>query len=123
MNDPGFEPSKYKKMDLFPAKVSRLIGEFDQDSPLYETVAIETRTIVTNDYIYVILDSVNGPYFVIKEQLVDFELDGRKGYKVLSENTEYYIERDGNCGCGSRLRGMRFLVGVPQVSRSALMKG
>lgn len=123
MNDPGFEPAVHKKLDLFPAKVSRIVGDLDQENPEYEVLHTETRTIVTNDYIYVILDSTDGPYFVIKEELVDFFLIARKGYKVLSESTEYFIERDGNCGCGSRLRGMKFLVGVPYMSRTALKKG
>lgn len=123
MNLPEFEPAVHKKLDLFPAQVGRLIGDLGQENPQYEVIFSETRTIVTNDYIYVILDSTDGPYFAIKEQLVDFHLIARQGYRVLSESTEYFIQRDGNCGCGSRLRGMRFLAGVPYMSRSALKKG
>ena len=103
-----FEAAEHIKVDLYPATVTRVDGE---------EVAPEARLIVTDAHIYVIsTDGIGQPFFILKEELVDFATEG-KGYNIMGANFDYYAERNGSCGCGSRIRGMRFLPGVPHVSR------
>lgn len=103
-----FEPANHIKVDLYPATVTRVDGDF---------VAPEARLIVTDSHIYAIsTDGIGQPYFLLKEELVDFATEG-SGYKLSGANFDYFAERDGSCGCGSRLRSMRLLPGVPHVSR------
>lgn len=108
-NELDFSPTtSYIQLDLFPATVYK-VPETVEDK---EIVAKEARIIVTNDYIYVILIGTEGTYFVVREELVEIYMVPKLGYQVYGAQNEYYIERDGNCGCGTRLRGMRFLPGV-----------
>ena len=106
-----FEPTRFIYLDLFPALVTRN----SDDDPLLIT---ECRLIVTNDFIYAILqDGIGQPFFALKEELVQFN-DYEKGeYLIEGAHHDYTVRRDGNCGCGTRLRGMRFLVGKPHASR------
>lgn len=104
-----FAPStETVRLDMFPATVA--LGTFADESPriLYK----ETRVIITNDYIYVIATGSTGPYFALKEEFVEMKPVKGKGFEVLGANFEYTLTTEGNCGCGSRLRGMRILPGV-----------
>lgn len=115
-----FEPTKHIKLDLFPALVYS-VGEAPEDA---ELIASESRLIVTDTYIYVILqDGVGNPYFVVKEELVEIIAKDNNVYQVSGANLDYHAERDGNCGCGMKLRGMRLLPGVRHISRRAIKKG
>lgn len=107
-----FEPAEHIKLDLYPATVSS--GD--------EVVAPESRLIVTDAHIYAIsTDGIGQPYFMIKDELIEITPDGG-GYVISGAERDYYAIRDGSCGCGSRLRGMRFLVGVPHASRLIFKK-
>jgi hypothetical protein len=109
-----FAPStKYIKLDLFPASVyTGSIGATDN-----ERIFSEVRAIVTNDYIYFVAMGPEGPYFAVKEELVQYDLNSTGISLATGINGTYIIERDGNCGCGTRLRGMRLLPGVPITAR------
>lgn len=102
------EPAQYINLDLFPAKV-----EEEGFVPAHE----EYRVIVTDNYLYVINDSPNGPYLAVKEPLVKFVSLGKGAYTVQTEHDTYTIERALNCGCGSRLRGLHPFAGVPFISQ------
>ncbi|QFG12202.1 Hypothetical Protein OBI_RACECAR_74 [Arthrobacter phage Racecar] len=102
------EPAQYINLDLFPAKVS---------APSFASKHEEYRVIVTNNYLYVIDDSINGPYPVVREPLVEFVSLGKGAYTVRTEHDTYTVERALNCGCGSRLRGLHPFAGVPFVSQ------
>lgn len=103
------EPAQYLNLNLFPSEVT--IG--DSEKPLLG----EYKTIVTNNYLYVITDGVEGPEFVVKEPLTSFEGTGRTGYTVVTETETYLIRRAKNCGCGSRLRSLRVFTGVPHIQQ------
>jgi hypothetical protein len=106
------EPADFIWIDLFPAAVS--IGNSEQP-PISE----ELRVIVTNNYFYVIDDTIDGPAAIIKEPLADFDGSNKTGYTVItSSGQEYYFIRATNCGCGSRIRGIFPFPGVPFVARS-----
>lgn len=109
-----FAPStKYIKLDLFPASVyTGSIGATDN-----ERIFTEVRAIVTNDYIYFVAMGPEGPYFALKEEIVQYDLHSSGTAMATGINGTYIIERDGNCGCGTRLRGMRLLPGVPHTAR------
>lgn len=107
------ESTKYIRLDLFPATV--YTGSIGAD----DNVAIfkEVRVIVTNDYIYFVAMGPEGPYFALKEELVQYDLHSSGVAQAAGINETYIIERDGNCGCGTRLRGMRLLPGVAHTAR------
>lgn len=107
------DSTKYIKLDLFPASVyTGNIGGADN-----ELLFAEVRAIVTNDYIYLVAMGPDGPYFALKEELVQYDLHSSGVSLVAGVNGTYVIERDGNCGCGTRLRGMRLLPGVAHTAR------
>lgn len=109
-----FEPAKHIKLDLYPATLTRLGDDGN-------VIAPECRLIVTDSHFYAIsTDGVGQPYFILKEELVDF-FDAEKGggYEIDGATYDYTAERNGSCGCGSRLRSMRLLPGVPHISRLA----
>lgn len=98
-NNLDLEPAAHIKLDLFPAEVS-LEGEI---------LGSDYRAIVTDNHFYVIHDSVDGPYLVVKEPLDSFDGTNKTGYDVNS----YHVLRAKNCGCGSRLRGIHPFLYVP----------
>lgn len=101
------EPANEVWLDLFPAKVYDETQEF---------VAIheEYRVIVTDNRLYIIDDTIDGPKAIISEPLSTFSGDNKTGYLVFTEYRHYKIERAKNCGCGSRIRGLHPFAGVPQ---------
>jgi hypothetical protein len=107
------ESTKYIKLDLFPATVyTGSIGGED-NVPVFK----EVRVIITNDYIYFVAMGPEGVYFALKEELVQYDLHSSGVSLATGINGTYVIERDGNCGCGTRLRGMRLLPGVAHTAR------
>ncbi len=106
------EPANFIWIDLFPADV-RPGGE---DQP---TMGEELRVIVSDNYFYVLDDTIDGPAAVVKEPLESFDGSGKTGYTVTTTigNTYYFI-RALNCGCGSRIRGLHPFAGVPFVART-----
>lgn len=106
------EPANFIWIDLFPADVHP--GGSSEPS-----IGQELRVIVSDNYFYVIDDTINGPAFIIKEPLVTFDGSNKTGYTVTTENgNSYFFIRALNCGCGSRIRGIFPFAGVPFVARS-----
>lgn len=116
INDLDFTKSTraHIKLDLFPASIYLGTAEEHEDVEL----GIEARLIITNDYIFAIKMGQTGPEFLIEEELVEYTMIPKVGYQIAGAERDYFIVRDGNCGCGSRLRGMRFLPGVGHVAQA-----
>lgn len=113
-NEPlEFEPASHIKLDLFPAEIYKVAEDGTE-----ELVAKECRLIVTDAHIYAIIQDVHtGLQFALKEELVDFDRIIGTGFKIAGAHFDYRAVRSGGCGCGARLRSMRFLTGVPHISR------
>lgn len=105
------EPAEFIWLDLFPAKILSEMGTFE---PKHE----EYRVIVTDNYLYILDDTIDGPQAVVKEPLMDFSGSNKEGYAVTTVNDVFRVERATNCGCGSRLRGVQPFAGVPFVARN-----
>lgn len=103
------EPAEFIWLDLFPAKIA---------SELFQPIHEEYRVIVTDNYFYLIDDTIDGPQAIIKEPLTDFSGSNKEGYTVSTETGSYLVQRALNCGCGSRLRGLHPFAGVPFVARN-----
>jgi hypothetical protein len=95
------EPASLLYLDLFPASVS--VVNFVTDAAL---LGEEFRVAATDNYLYVIEDTPDGPEMLIKEPLVSFSGTNKTGYTVETEFETYYIKRAPNCGCGASLRGI-----------------
>lgn len=107
-----FEPTTtHKKLDLFPAMFYKGVAG-EENELLYK----ECRLIVTNDYIYAIIMEGSGPVFGVKEELVEFEYVKGLGFQIDGAHNRYFGYAAGECGCGSRLRGMPLLRGVGQIN-------
>lgn len=92
------------RLDIFPADV---VVEGERYSP--------SRAIVTDDSVYVYMDSAAGPAEVYSARIDDFQGRRTTGYTAVSDSTDISINRASGCGCGSRLRGFRPFAGVPQI--------
>lgn len=108
--------------DLFPAKIRVCVGENVSDEE-YETIGVMTRVpgsrlvdsvrvILTDVTIMIAADSENGPMLIFREKYIKESLSPEKpkpnrGVTRLKTETGKVIimEKDANCGCGSRLRG------------------
>ena len=97
------EPAAFFYLDLFPASVQ--IGD--------TVIGEEFRALVTDTYFYVIEEIGDGPSLKIKEPLVLFEGSNKTGYTITTDKSVYFVKRAANCGCGSRIRGIILLPGVP----------
>lgn len=95
-------------LDLFPAKIDPQTDEFE---PKHE----EYRVIVTDNYLYIIDDTIDGPKAIFTDPLLHFEGTNKVGYTVTTELGTFHVSRAPNCGCGSRIRGIYPFPGVPQV--------
>jgi hypothetical protein len=103
------EPAQYLQLDIFPASVF----PGGEENP---SLGDELRAIVTDNYFYVIHDTISGPQLLIKEALVLFEGSNKTGYTVTTEESKYFVKRALNCGCGSRVRGIHPFPGVPHIA-------
>jgi len=108
--------------DLFPARVRVCVGENVSDEE-YETIGVMTRVqgsrlvdkvrvILTDVTIMIAADSDNGPMLIFRDRYIKESLSPEKpkpnrGVTRLKTETGKVIimEKDANCGCGSRLRG------------------
>lgn len=66
----------------------------------------ELRVVVTDNHLYVLMDSPNGPVMWFKEPLTDFSGTNKTGYRIETESNVYNVKRAPNCGCGASLRGI-----------------
>lgn len=105
------EPAAFIWLDLFPAKIRSESGQF-------QAIHEEYRVIVTDNYFYILDDTIDGPQAIVKEPLTDFSGSNKEGYTVATETGTYFVERALNCGCGSRLRGIHPFDGVPYAARN-----
>lgn len=108
--------------DLFPARVRVCLGENVSDEE-YENISVMTRVqgsrlvdavrvILTDVTIMIAADSDKGPILIFREKYVKESLlpekpkPGRGVTRLRTETGKVIImEKDANCGCGSRLRG------------------
>jgi hypothetical protein len=104
------EPASFVWLDLFPAEVV--------DDPIGAKLGDELRVVVTDNHLYVLMDSPDGPVMWFKEPLADFSGDNKIGYRVETESNIYYVKRAPNCGCGASLRGIRLFTDLPYVRPS-----
>ena len=108
--------------DLFPARVRVCLGENVSDEE-YENISVMTRVqgsrlvdavrvILTDVTIMIAADSDKGPILIFREKYVKESLlpekpkPSRGVTRLRTESGKVVImEKDANCGCGSRLRG------------------
>lgn len=101
------QPAAYVQLDLFPASVVR-------DG---ESLGEELRVVVTDNHFYVFTDAVEGPYALIGLPLISFDGNNKDGYTIETAETTFAVKRAQNCGCGSRLRGIRPFAGIPYITQ------
>jgi hypothetical protein len=99
-------------LDLFPAHLIAVPADFTDDigslksyppTPGSSYVGT-TRVVITEEAIFVAIDSIDGPKIVFQEKYDEFLND--KEYRVLTISGKMVVfKKDTNCGCGSRLRG------------------
>lgn len=107
-------PTQYIRLDTFPASVT---VENDEENMFPSR---EYRVIVTDNRLYVLQDSVDGPEAVVNEDLSSFSGGPKEGWIAITTFGTYHIKREDNCGCGSRLRGYHPFLGVPYAARMGL---
>jgi hypothetical protein len=71
------------------------------------------RTVVTDDSLYVFMDSSSGPAKVYEARLDDYGGSGRTRSALTSDGDSVHIAKATGCGCGSLLRGLMPFPGVP----------
>lgn len=91
-------PAEFVYLDLFPATVvdtedGRVFGD-------------ELRVVVTENCLYVLEDTPDGPEMLFKELTRTFSGDNKTVYVVETFYNIYEIKRARNCGCGAALRGI-----------------
>lgn len=106
--------------DLFPARVRVIPAEkitFDELSSTTVTTRVDgsrmvdaVRVVISDDTVMIAADSSNGPMLIFREKYSseNLQLDkARKGITRLTTDSGkmLVLQRDENCGCGSRLRG------------------
>lgn len=92
--------AKYKRLDLFPAEVEERKGN--------------KRVIVTDTHIVILGEGAEGPYLEEVTPLFDFSGSNKTKYLAVTEaENTISFKRASNCGCGSRLHGVRIYSGIP----------
>lgn len=98
----------YLRLDVFPG--TAVVNQ--------TTVYTPARVIVTDDSVYVYMDSENGPTSVYSARLADYVGDRQSGEATSDEGDTVIISRASHCGCGSRLRGFHPFAGVPMMAQN-----
>lgn len=99
---------QYLRFSLFPLSVEVL----KDGNPIQ--MHLTTRTIVTDEEVYVYTDGANGPETVFVDRLEDFTGNATEGWTVeTSDGYTLSIKRTEGCGCGSRLKGFNPFPGAP----------
>lgn len=104
------EPANFVHLDLFPAQVIDGLN----DTILGE----ELRVVVTDNHLYVLRDTPDGPVMYFQDALLDFSGTNKTAYRIETEYNIYYVKRAPNCGCGASLRGLRLFTDLPYVRPS-----
>lgn len=99
MAELGVEPANVIYFDLFPCMVVK--GD--------ETQCTDSRVIMTDNHLYVIVDAPMGPELLIKEPATDYTQYSFGDYLV----GDYKIYKQTSCSCGNRLRSIFPFLGVP----------
>lgn len=102
------QPATYTLLDLFPAAIS---------GPTFTAQHEEYRAVVTDTYIYALDDGPDGPFVAFSAPVSGFAGSNKEGYTVNTPDGIYTVYRAPNCGCGSRLRGVRLTPTVPRAPR------
>jgi hypothetical protein len=102
-----------KYMDIFPAILkiapSGSITDIDSltlrgDAPKGTRRLDRCRAVYMGETLRVVLDSPEGPKMVFQEKVSE-HLSKAKTHWIRTESGKVFvIEKDNNCGCGSRLR-------------------
>lgn len=73
-----------------------------------ETTYPRARVIVTDERIYVFVDSPTGPALAYEGRLESLEGRNTTGYQAITATGDaVYFKRGGGCMCGSRLRSFK----------------
>lgn len=91
-------PAEFIYLDLFPATVT--------DTEDGKVFGDELRVVVTENCLYVLQDTPDGPEMLFKEMTRTFSGTNKTGYTVETFYNIYQIKRAANCGCGAMLRGI-----------------
>jgi hypothetical protein len=91
-------PAEFLYLDLFPAVVTELTDDV--------ALGDELRVVVTENYLYVLRDTPDGPEMLTQEATRDFSGTNKTGYTIETVFNRYYVKRAPNCGCGASLRGI-----------------
>jgi len=124
---PGTSP--LIRRDLFPAAVSRIPNPdlTPRDDPRLSNLPPDplaphhpkARTIITQDSVFIFIDTPAGPDLLFTARLDSAQGDYRTGYQLTytsasredpqtpTHRTTLQIEGTGACGCGSRLPGFK----------------
>lgn len=99
---------QFIRFNLYPLETH----VYDKDGhPLQ--VNQNTRTVVTDDEVYVYVDDHSGPSIWFTDRLEDFSGDATNGWTVETSDYTVKMKRSGGCGCGSRLKGYNPFPGLP----------
>jgi len=105
--------------DLFPARAivcpdaTVLSTEFKGTFSWPDAVHVQhsrrveaVRVVLTNDTVMIAADSNSGPMLIFRERYDPATLEKTKKWATLTTVTGKFlaVEKDENCGCGSRLR-------------------
>lgn len=104
-------PAQFILLDSFPVTVHKFGDEL-------RLTGTEYRVIITDNRLYVLDDSPEGPVALVNEPL-ESELSGdnKTGYTLTAGGYDYSIKKSAGCGCGSRIRGYHPFLGVPFAAR------
>jgi len=107
-----------KKFDVFPALIYLAppdtvsnMSEFNNgltERPQGTRRVDRARAALFNNKLIIYVDSPEGPKLVFREDVLDYErsADHKKYYVRTVSDKVASIEKDVNCGCGSRLRSI-----------------
>lgn len=90
------------RLDLAPA-FSRLTPADGEEQTFQKS-----RVIVSDDRVYVFIDSPRGPVLTFEGRLESLEGRNTTGYQAITATGDaVYFKRSGGCACGSQLKSFR----------------
>ena len=101
--------ANFIRFNLFPLSVHVIDADGNQvnEHP-------KARGIVTDDEVFVYVDSSDGPVVLYEERIDDFTGSAKTGWTVTtSDGHTVQFQRTQGCACGSRLKGFNPFPGVP----------